>query len=65
MSTAAVIITIGMANDLHWVWVTVLLHLWRVARTISTCWRGLERRLGSPSVDRNLAVLAGAEMVES
>jgi predicted PurR-regulated permease PerM len=62
MSTAGVIIGIGMANDLHWLWMTVLLLLWRVAQDYFNLPRALGHRLEIHPLAVIFAVLAGAEV---
>lgn len=62
MSTAALIIGIGMANDLHWVWMTALLLSWRVVQDYFNLPRALGHRLEIPPLTVIFAVLAGAEV---
>lgn len=62
MSTAAVITGVGMANDLHWVWMIVLLLLWRVAQDYFNLPRALGHRLEIHPLTVIFAVLAGAEV---
>jgi predicted PurR-regulated permease PerM len=62
MSTAALIIGIGMANDLHWIWMTALLLLWRVAQDYFNLPRALGHRLEIHPLTVIFAVLAGAEV---
>jgi len=62
MSTAALVIGIGMANNLHWVWMTALLLLWRVAQDYFNLPRALGHRLEIHPLTVIFAVLAGAEV---
>jgi len=62
MSTAALITGIGMANDLHWVWITALLLLWRVVQDYFNLPRALGHRLEIHPLTVIFAVLAGAEV---
>ena len=62
MSTATVIIGVGMVNDLHWVWMIVLLLLWRVAQDYFNLPRALGHRLEIHPLTVIFAVLAGAEV---
>lgn len=62
MSTAALIIGIGMANNLHWVWMTALLLLWRVAQDYFNLPRARGHRLEIHPLAIIFAVLAGAEV---
>jgi predicted PurR-regulated permease PerM len=62
MSTAALIIGIGMANDLHWFWMTALLLLWRVVQDYLNLPRALGHRLEIHPLTVIFAVLAGAEV---
>jgi predicted PurR-regulated permease PerM len=62
MSTAALIIGIGMANALHWVWMTALLLLWRVVQDYFNLPRALGHRLEIHPLTVIFAVLAGAEV---
>ena len=62
MSTAALIVTIGLANDLHWVWMAVLLLLWRVAQDYFNLPRALGHRLEMHPLTVIFAVLGGAEV---
>jgi predicted PurR-regulated permease PerM len=62
MSTAALVIGIGMANDLHWIWMTALLLLWRVAQDYFNLPRALGHRLEIHPLTVIFAVLAGAEV---
>ena len=62
MTTAAVIVGIGMANDLHWVWMAALLLLWRVAQDYFNLPRALGHRLEIHPLIVIFAVLAGGEV---
>ena len=62
MSTAAIIIAIGMANDLRWGWIAVLLLLWRAAQNYFNLPRVLGRGLELHPLTVIFAVLAGAEV---
>ncbi|HTD53910.1 MAG TPA: AI-2E family transporter [Silvibacterium sp.] len=62
MSTAAVIVAVGLANDLHWAWVAALLLLWRVAQDYFNLPRALGHRLEIHPLTVIFAVLAGAEV---
>jgi len=62
MSTAALIIGIGMANDLHWFWMTALLLSWRVVQDYFNLPRALGHRLEIHPLTVIFAVLAGAEV---
>jgi predicted PurR-regulated permease PerM len=62
MSTAALVIGIGMANDLHWAWMTALLLLWRVIQDYFNLPRALGHRLEIHPLTVIFAVLAGAEV---
>ena len=62
MTTAAVIIGVGMANDLHWLWVAALLLLWRVTQDYFNLPRALGHRMEIHPLTVIFAVLAGAEV---
>ena len=62
MSTAALIIGIGMADDLRWSWIAVLLLLWRVAQNYFNLPWALGRRMEIHPLTVIFAVLAGAEV---
>jgi len=62
MSTAAVIVAVGLANDLHWAWVALLLLLWRVAQDYFNLPRAIGHSLEIHPVAVIFAVLAGAEV---
>jgi predicted PurR-regulated permease PerM len=62
MSTAAVIIGVGMANDLHWGWMAGLLLMWRIAQDYFNLPRALGHRLEIHPLIVIFAVLAGAEV---
>lgn len=61
MSTAAVILGIGVANDLSWMWMAGLLLLWRVAQDYFNLPRVLGHKLEIHPLIVIFAVLAGAE----
>ena len=62
MITATVITGIGIANDLHWVWMIALVLLWRVAQDYFNLPRALGHRLEIHPLTVIFAVLAGAEV---
>ena len=62
MSTAAVIAGVGMANDLHWLWMAGLLLLWRVTQDYFNVPRALGRGLEIHPLTIIFAVLIGAEV---
>ena len=62
MSTATVIIGVGMANDLHWGWMAGLLLMWRVAQDYFNLPRALGHSLEIHPLTVIFAVLAGAEV---
>jgi predicted PurR-regulated permease PerM len=61
-STAAIIIGVGMANDLHWGWMAGLLLIWRVAQDYFNLPRALGHRLDIHPLTVIFAVMAGAEV---
>ena len=62
MSTAAVIVGVGMANDLHWLWMAGLLLLWRVTQDYFNVPRVLGHGLEVHPLTIIFAVLIGAEV---
>lgn len=61
-STAAVIVGVGMASDLHWLWMAGLLLLWRVVQDYFNVPRALGRGLELHPLTVIFAVLTGAEL---
>ena len=61
MSTAALVVAVGLANDLHWAQVAVLFLLWRVAQDYFNLPRAIGRRLEIHPLVVIFAVLVGAE----
>jgi predicted PurR-regulated permease PerM len=62
MTTGAVIVGVGMANDLHWLWVAALVLLWRVTQDYFNLPRALGHSLEIHPLTIIFAVLAGAEV---
>jgi predicted PurR-regulated permease PerM len=62
ISTAAVIIGIGLLNHLHWILMAVLLLTWRVAQDYFNLPRIMGHRLELHPLAAMLAVLVGAEV---
>ena len=62
MSTAAVIVGVGMANGLHWLWVGGLLLVWRVTQDYFNVPHALGRGLELHPLTIIFAVLTGAEI---
>jgi len=62
MSTAAVVVGVGMANNLHWPWMAGLLLLWRVAQDYYNVPRALGRGVELHPLIIIFAVLTGAEL---
>jgi len=62
MTTAAVIVGVGIANNLHWVWMSALLLLWRVTQDYFNLPRALGHRLEIHPLTIIFAVLAGGEV---
>ena len=62
MSTAAAIISIGVVNHSHWIWMASLLGVWRVALDYFVSPRIMGRHLEIHPLAAIFAVLVGAEM---
>jgi predicted PurR-regulated permease PerM len=61
-STAAVVITVGVVNHSHWIWMAALLGLWRVAQDYFLVPRVMGRQLEFHPLAAIFAVLVGAEI---
>jgi len=62
MSTFAAILGVGMVNHSHWVWMAVMLGLWRLAQDYFTSPRIMGRQLEIHPLAAIFGVLAGAEI---
>ena len=62
MTTAALVIGIGMINHLHWIWMILLLALWRVTQDYFTLPRIMGRELEVHPLAVILAMLVGAKV---
>ena len=62
ISTAALMIGIGVVNHLHWIWVILLLTLWRIAQDYFTLPRIMGRELEVHPLAVIFAVLVGAKV---
>jgi len=62
MSTAAVVITVGVVNHSHWIWMAALLGLWRIAQDYFLAPRAMGRQLELHPLAAIFAVLVGAEI---
>jgi len=62
MSTAAAIIGTGIVNHLHWIWMAVLLLMWRLAQDYFNLPRIMGRQLEIHALTAIFAVLVGAEV---
>jgi predicted PurR-regulated permease PerM len=61
-STFAVIIGVGLVNQLHWIWMAVLLGAWRVVQDYFVMPRIMGQRLKIHPLAAIFAVLVGAEL---
>jgi len=62
MSTAVAIITVGMVNHSHWIWMAVLLGIWRMVQDYFASPRIMGRHLEIHPLAAIFAVLVGAEI---
>lgn len=62
ISTAAVLVGVGVANHLHWIWMAVLLGIWRVIQDYYSTPRIMGRNLKMHPLAAIFAVLVGAEI---
>jgi len=62
MSTFAVIVSIGVVNHSHWIWMATLLGIWRVIQDYFASPRILGRQLKIHPLAAIFAVLAGGEI---
>ena len=62
ISTAVVVITVGVVNHSHWIWMAVLLGLWRVAQDYFFVPQVMGRQLEIHPLAAIFAVLVGAEI---
>ncbi|MGC2323134.1 MAG: AI-2E family transporter [Terriglobales bacterium] len=61
-STAAVVLTVGIVNHSHWIWLAALLGIWRVAQDYFLTPRVMGRQLQIHPLAAIFAVLVGAEI---
>jgi predicted PurR-regulated permease PerM len=62
LSTAAVVITVGIVNHSHWIWMAALLAMWRIAQDYFFAPRVMGRQLEIHPLAAIFAVLVGAEI---
>jgi len=62
MSTAAAVITVGVVNHSHWIWMAALLGIWRVAQDYFFLPRVMGHQLEIHPLAAIFAVLVGAEI---
>jgi len=62
ISTAAVLVSVGVVNHLHWIWMAVLLGIWRVIQDYYSTPRIMGRNLKMHPLAAIFAVLVGAEI---
>jgi predicted PurR-regulated permease PerM len=62
ITTAAAIITVGIVSHSHWIWMAVLLGIWRIAQDYFIAPRLMGRRLEIHPLAAIFALLVGAEI---
>jgi len=62
MSTFAAIISVGVVNHSHWIWMAVLLGIWRLIQDYFALPRVMGRNLAIHPLAAIFAVLVGAEI---